>query len=102
MFGIVLKFHSQTTSVEGVITIPVIILKQHAACCFIGLTMNYLLIINMLLHSSSSCCCGALLTRSCMCVVDLFTLYRWFSKWSNGHGQSTDGAGAKRGTSCNC
>ena len=39
MFGIVLKFHSQTTSVEGVITIPVIILKQHAACCFIGLTM---------------------------------------------------------------
>ena len=40
MFGIVLKFHSQTTSVEGVITIPVIILKQHAACCFIGLTMN--------------------------------------------------------------
>ena len=40
MFGIVLKFHSQTTSVEGVITIPVIILKQHAACCFIGLTMT--------------------------------------------------------------
>ena len=39
VFGIVLKFHDQTPPVEEVITIPVIILKQHAACCFIGLTM---------------------------------------------------------------
>ena len=41
MFGIVLKFHRQTLSVEEVITIPVIISKQHAARYFIGPATNY-------------------------------------------------------------
>ena len=44
VFGIVLKFHDQTPPVGEVITIPVTILKQHAACCFIGLTMNYIIV----------------------------------------------------------
>ena len=38
VFDIVLKNHDQNTSVEEVMTIPVIGLKQLAACCFIGLS----------------------------------------------------------------
>ena len=66
MFGIVLKFHSQTTSVEGVITIPVIILKQHAACCFIGLTMNYILLYILCVATTprSRGTCGLLSSRA--------------------------------------
>ena len=40
MFDIVLKFHDQTLSVVEVITIPVIILKRHAAYVFIGRSNN--------------------------------------------------------------
>ena len=38
VFDIVFKFHDQTLSVVEVITIPVIILKRHAAYVFIGRT----------------------------------------------------------------
>ena len=45
VFDIVSKFHDQTPSVEVVTTILVIILQKHAACLFVGLCNNIVIII---------------------------------------------------------
>ena len=49
MFDIALKFHDQNLSVVEVITIPVIILKRHAAYIFIGRSNNYYILYYIML-----------------------------------------------------
>ena len=58
MFDIVLKFHDQTLSVVEVITIPVIILKRHAVCLFIGRTNNYTSPFKNKTSAASETCIG--------------------------------------------
>ena len=53
VLDIVIKFYDQTSSVEEVITIPVLILKKHAACLFIRRTNNTIIIY--IIHMAEVC-----------------------------------------------